>query len=573
MNYKELLASTLDSLLEGADKELIAESIEYPPNPQMGDLSLPCFKLSKQLRKAPQAIAEGLKDNWKPQHPAFQRAEAVAGYFNVFLDPGYFASTVLGEVLQKGDRYGSQNIGQGRNIVIDFSSPNIAKTFHIGHLRSTMIGNSIYKIHAFLGYDCIGINHLGDWGTQFGKMIIAYERWGNKDAVEAEGIDELQRLYIKFHDEAETNPELETEARLCFVRLEQGDEETLKLWKWFVEISLKEFEKMYAILGVTFDAYTGESFYNDKMDAIIQELKEKKLLEVDEGAQLVRLEDYNMPPALMVKQDGGTLYHTRDVTAAIYRHDTYNFEKCIYVTDAGQSLHFQQWFKVIELMGYEWADKLAHVPFGKVSLEGAKLSTRKGNVIRLDDLLTQAVEKTREIIAEKNPNLENKEEIARQVGIGAIIFSDLSSNRVKDIVFSWEDALNFDGETGPYVQYTHVRTCSLLRKANGNESIELPQSSAPLDYSLLANTEAQGVVRELYLFKERVEQAMHKLEPSIVSRYLVDLAQSFNRFYHESPILVDDPALRQARLTLVKGVQITLRNGLKLIGLETPEKM
>ncbi|TDF95910.1 arginine--tRNA ligase [Paenibacillus piri] len=572
MNYKQVLAAGLAPHLDGVQEETIADLIEYPPNPQMGDLSMPCFKLSKQLRKAPHAIAEELKQRWEA-HPVFDRVEAVSGYFNVFLNGQRFAEEVVGEIYDLQDRYGSQQIGQGRNIVIDFSSPNIAKTFHIGHLRSTMIGNAIYKIHEFLGYNCVGINHLGDWGTQFGKLIVAYQLWGNQAAVEAEGIDELQRLYIKFHDEAESKPELETEARLCFVRLEQGDEEALKLWKWFVEISLKEFEKMYALLGVKFDSYAGESFYNDKMDAVIEELKQKKLLEEDDGAQLVRLDDFNMPPALMIKKDGGTLYHTRDVTAAIYRHNAYDFEKCIYVTDAGQSLHFQQWFKVIELMGYDWASKLAHVPFGKVSLEGAKLSTRKGNVIRLEELLTQAIEKTKVIINEKNPSLENRDEVARQVGVGAIIFSDLSNNRIKDIVFSWEDALNFDGETGPYVQYTHVRTCSLLRKANGSESIELSGAKDALNFALLDNPEAQGVLRQLHLFKERVEQAMHKLEPSVVSRYLVDLAQSFNRFYHECPILVDDAELRQARLALVKSVQITMRNGLCLIGLEAPEKM
>ncbi|PZE20918.1 arginine--tRNA ligase [Paenibacillus xerothermodurans] len=572
MNYKELLATRLASQLSGLDEQSIAELIEYPPNPEMGDLSVPCFKLSKQLRRAPQAIAEELKQQWAP-HPAVERVEAVSGYLNVYLNAEHFAASVLGEVFNLKERYGSQDLGQGRNIVLDFSSPNIAKTFHIGHLRSTMIGSALYNIHQFLGYNCIGVNHLGDWGTQFGKLIVAYQRWGNQAAVEAEGIDELQRLYVKFHDEADRNPELETEARLCFVRLEQGDEAALKLWRWFVEISMKEFEKMYDLLGVKFDSYAGESFYNDKMDAVIDELKQKNLLVEDEGAQLVRLDEYNMPPALMIKKDGGTLYHTRDVTAAIYRHNTYDFDKCIYVTDAGQSLHFQQWFKVIKLMGYDWADKLAHVPFGKVSLEGAKLSTRKGNVIRLEELLTQAIDKTREIISEKNPDLENKEEVARQVGVGAIIFSDLSNNRIKDIVFSWEEALNFEGETGPYVQYTHVRTCSLLRKANGTASIELPDVAGELNYGLLDGAEARGVIKQLHLFKERVEQAMHKLEPSIVSRYLVDLAQSFNSFYHASPILVEDTALRQARLALVKSVQITLRNGLRLIGLEAPEKM
>ncbi|MEK3909680.1 arginine--tRNA ligase [Paenibacillus sp. FSL H7-0331] len=573
MDYKHLLATQLGSQLEGVDEATIMELIEYPPNPQMGDLSMPCFKFSKLLRRAPQAIAEELATSWK-EHPAVQRVEAVAGYFNVFLQPGHLASSVIGEILEQQDRYGSQNIGQGRNIVIDFSSPNIAKTFHIGHLRSTMIGNAIYKIHEFLGYHCVGINHLGDWGTQFGKLIVAYKLWGEQATVEAEGIGELQRLYIKFHDEAEQNPELENEARLCFVRLEQGDEEAIKLWKWFVEISLKEFEKMYELLGVKFDAYTGESFYNDKMAAIVEELKVKNLLEEDEGAQLVRLDDYNMPPALMIKKDGGTLYHTRDVTAAVYRQATYDFEKCIYVTDAGQSLHFQQWFKVIELMGYDWHNRLVHVPFGKVSLEGAKLSTRKGNVIRLEELLTQAIEKTSEIIEQKNPDLDNKAAIAQEVGVGAIIFSDLSNNRIKDIVFSWEEALNFEGETGPYVQYTHARASSVLRKA-GERAVgeELPLKLENHAADLLVNASEQALLKQLYVFKERLEQSAQKLEPSVVSRYLVDLAQSFNRFYHDSPILIEDAALRQARLALVRCTQITIRNGLTLIGLKAPEKM
>lgn len=568
MNYKLWLAEQLSAQLEGITSEELAELIEYPPNPQMGDLSLPCFKLSKQLRKAPQAIAGELKDQWQG-NSIVNRVDAVAGYFNVYLNPSQFAAEVVREVLTRRDRYGSQTAGQGRNIVIDFSSPNIAKTFHIGHLRSTVIGNALYRIFAFMGYNSVGINHLGDWGTQFGKLIVAYKLWGNQAAVEAEGIDELQRLYVKFHDEAEVKPELEDEARACFVKLEHNDEESLRLWRWFVDISLKEFHKMYDLLGVKFDSYAGESFYNDKMAAILDELKEKRLLQEDEGALLVRLDDYNMPPALMVKKDGGTLYHTRDVTAAMYRKNTYDFEKAIYVTDAGQSLHFQQWFKVIELMGNDWYKQLVHVPFGKVSLEGAKLSTRKGNVIHLEELLGKAIEKTREIIEQKNPNMENKNEVAQQVGVGAIIFNDLSNNRIKDIVFSWEEALNFEGETGPYVQYTHARACSVLRKAE----IGTDEQMTLANPALLENSEAQGVIRELYLFKERVEQAMQKLEPSIISRYLVDLAQSFNRFYHECPILVDDAELRGARLALVKSVTITLKNGLYLIGLEAPEKI
>ncbi|SCW33374.1 arginyl-tRNA synthetase [Paenibacillus tianmuensis] len=569
MNYKQWLAGQLAAKLEGLSQEALAELIEYPPNPQMGDLSLPCFKLSKQLRKAPQAIAEELKAGWS-DNASVQRVDAVSGYFNVFLNPAAFAKEVVGEVLARQDRYGSQEYGQGRNIVVDFSSPNIAKTFHIGHLRSTVIGNALYNIFNFMGYNSVGINHLGDWGTQFGKLIVAYKLWGDQAAVEAGGIDELQRIYVKFHDEADVKPELEDEARAWFVKLEQGDEEAHRLWRWFVDISLKEFHKMYDLLGVKFDSYAGESFYNDKMAEVLDELKAKNLLEEDGGALLVRLDDFNMPPALMVKKDGGTLYHTRDVAAAKYRKKTYDFDKAVYVTDAGQSLHFNQLFKVIELMGYDWSKQMLHVPFGKVSLEGAKLSTRKGNVINLEDLLGKAIEKTREIIEEKNPNLENKDEVARKVGVGAIIFNDLSNNRIKDIVFSWDEALNFEGETGPYVQYTHARTCSVLAKADPAET----QSFEGFDPKHLENEEAQGVLKQMYLFKERVEQAMHKLEPSIISRYLVDLAQSFNRFYHECPILkVDDAEVRKARLALVESVRITLKNGLALIGLEAPEKV
>ncbi len=569
MNYKQWLAGQLAAKLEGVSQEALAELIEYPPNPQMGDLSLPCFKLSKQLRKAPQAIAEELKAGWS-DNASVQRVDAVSGYFNVFLNPADFAKEVVGEVLARQDRYGSQEYGQGRNIVIDFSSPNIAKTFHIGHLRSTVIGNALYNIFNFMGYNSVGVNHLGDWGTQFGKLIVAYKLWGDQAAVEAEGIDELQRIYVKFHDEADVKPELEDEARSWFVKLEQGDEEAHRLWRWFVDISLKEFHKMYDLLGVKFDSYAGESFYNDKMAEVLDELKAKNLLEEDGGALLVRLDQFNMPPALMVKKDGGTLYHTRDVAAAKYRKNTYDFDKGIYVTDAGQSLHFNQLFKVIELMGYDWSKQMLHVPFGKVSLEGAKLSTRKGNVINLEDLLGKAIEKTREIIEEKNPNLDNKDEVARKVGVGAIIFNDLSNNRIKDIVFSWDEALNFEGETGPYVQYTHARACSVLAKADPSET----QSFEGFDPKHLENEEAQGVLKQLYLFKERVEQAMHKLEPSIISRYLVDLAQSFNRFYHECKILkAEDAEVRKARLALVESVRITLKNGLALIGLEAPEKI
>jgi arginyl-tRNA synthetase len=566
-NYKHTIAELIASQLEGMETAEVKEMLEYPPNPQMGDLSMPCFKLSKTMRKAPIAIAEELQRSM-PQHDAVERVEATAGYLNIFLRQTAFAKTVLAEIISAKERYGSQNIGQGRKIVIDFSSPNIAKHFHIGHLRSTMIGNALYQIFSFLGYECVGVNHLGDWGTQFGKMMVAYRLWGDQASVEEGGVTELQRLYVKFHDEAEEKPELEDEARAWFVKLEQGDAEANRLWKWFVEISLQEFNRIYELLGVKFDSFAGESFYNDKMAPVVQELKDKNMLEQDEGAMLIRLDEYNMPPALMLKKDGSTLYHTRDVTAALYRKQEYDFAKAIYVVGSPQNLHFQQLFKIVDLMGYSWAEDLVHVGFGQVSLEGAKLATRKGNVIMLEDLLRQSVDKIREIMENKHSVIPNKDEVARQVGIGAIIFNDLSTNRLKDVVFSWEEALNTEGETGPYVQYTHARACSVLQKASG--SVDLKN----IDFALLGNEEAVLVTKELYYFVERIEQAMLKLEPSIISRYLVDLAQAFNRFYHECSILkAETDELREARLLLVQAVKITLRNGLKLIGLEAPEQI
>lgn len=571
LNYKAVAADLVAAKTPELSAIAVAELLEYPPNPEMGDLSLPCFKLSKQLRQAPQQIAQRLADSLEP-HPAIASVEAVSGYLNFKLDKSRFAADLVGDILSSGERYGARTVGEGKTIVIDYSSPNIAKPFHIGHLRSTMIGNAIYKIHEFLGYRCVGINHLGDWGTQFGKQIAAYKLWGEADKVEQDGVEELLRLYVKFHDAAEQDPALEDEARAYFVKLEQGDKECLRLWRWFIEISYREFNKIYGLLGVSFDSDAGESFYNDKMAPVVQELADKQLLEEDNGAKLVRLDEYNMPPALILKKDGATLYHTRDIAAAFYRKATYDFHKCIYVTGAAQNLHFAQWFKIIGLMGSDWAEDLVHVPFGQVSLEGAKLSTRKGNVILLEELLQKSIEQTQQIIEQKNPSLENKAEVARQVGVGAIVFNDLSTNRIKDVVFSWEDVLNFEGESGPYVQYAHARACSVLRKASGNESVEIPALSAE-QAALLVHESEQAALRELYLFPERVLQAQQKLEPSLITRHLVDIAQSFSRFYHDCPILIDDADLRAARLGLVKSVQLVLKTGLALIGVEAPEKM
>ncbi|OAS16457.1 arginine--tRNA ligase [Paenibacillus oryzisoli] len=569
LNYKLHFAKKISSLLAGIEAQDIMAWMEYPANSDQGDLSLPCFRLSKTLSKSPQAIAEELKAALEVEH--IDHLEAVSGYLNIYLNKSMFVETLIRHISHSGERYGSQNLGQGKTVVIDYSSPNIAKPFHVGHLRSTVIGNAIYQIHTFLGYRCVGINHLGDWGTQFGKLIVAYQLWGSKEAVNERAIDELLELYVKFHDEAEEDPTLEDQARSWFTKMEHGDQEALALWQWFVEISLAEFQKIYKLLGVQFDAYQGESFYNDKMEPVIQELKEKQLVEEDEGALLVRLDEFGMAPALMLKKDGSSLYHTRDLAAAVYRAEKYDFDKLIYVTDYAQNLHFQQLFKVVELMGYTWFSKLEHVAFGRVSIEGGSLSTRKGNVIRLENVLEQAVQKISDVIDARNPGLVNKAKVAEKVGIGAVIFNDLSANRIKDIDFSWEDALNFDGETGPYVQYTYARTCSVLKKAQLHERDEI--HDIEIDGTCLQNTEAIAVVKMLYLFTERVEQAMVKLEPSIVSRYLIDLAQAFNRFYHACYILVDDKQVREARLALVKCVQTTLQNGMKLIGLQAPEEI
>lgn len=565
LNFKGKIAELLNEIIEPLDTKQIYDILESPPNPDMGDIALPCFKLSKIMRKSPVQIAQDLLEKL-PKSEYIERTEAVSGYLNFFFNRKIFMHEVLCHAIAEKHKYGSQDIGKGKTIVIDYSAPNIAKPFHVGHLRSTVIGSALYRIFEFMGYDCIGVNHLGDWGTQFGKLIVAYKKWGSREKVEQNEIKELMTLYVKFHDEAERNPELEDEARAWFLKMEQGDREALDLWQWFKDISLREFEKVYRMLDVKFDSYAGESFYNDKMDATVGELKQKNLLKESEGAQIVDLEQYGMPPCIILKKDGSTLYATRDITAALYRKKTYDFEKCIYVTGAAQSLHFQQWFKVIELMGYEWAKDLVHVPFGIVSLGGEKLSTRKGKVVLLEEILSEAIKKTLEIIQAKSPNMQNKEETARQIGVGAVVFSDLSSNRIKDVSFSWDEVLNFDGETGPYVQYTHARTCSLLNKAG-------VEAETDFDTSVLATKEEYELAKTLYLFPEKVEAAMTDLEPSIITRYLVDLAQDFNRFYHEHSILVDDEDLKKARLALVAATKITLANGLRLIGLHAPERV
>ena len=555
-------------IAKAADMEIdeVLGMIEVPANKEMGDYAFPCFKLAKKFRKAPNLIAADICGKLEGSD-SFTKIECVAAYINFFTDKSSYAKTVIESVNNAGAKYGESSEGEGKTIVIDYSSPNIAKPFHVGHLRSTVIGSALYNIFEKLGYKCVGINHLGDWGTQFGKLIEAYKLWGSKETVEEKGISELTRIYVKFHEEAEKDDSLNDRARAWFVKMQDGDEEAISLWKWFYDISIKEFERVYEKLGVKFDYYTGESFYNDKMDAVVEELKAKNLLVESNGAMIVDLEDAKMPPCLILRTDGGTLYATRDITAALYRKKTYDFDKCIYVTAIDQNLHFAQWFKVIEKMGYDWSKDLVHVPFGLVSLEDGKLSTRKGKVVLMEDLLNEAVKKTTGIIDEKNPDLPNKEEVAKQVGIGAVIFDDLYNGRIKDIVFSWDRMLNFDGETGPYVQYTHARACSVLKKAGYDKKAE------NIDYSVLTDDAAADVCKTIALFNDKIKEAANRYEPSVIARYLVDVAQSFNKFYHDNIILADDENVKNARLALVDAVRTVIKSGLAILGIDAPEQM
>lgn len=565
MDFKQKIANLIHSIVE-IEKNEIETMIEIPPNTDMGDYAFPCFKLSKQFRKAPVMIANELIE--KIEKPEFiQKIEVQGAYINFFTEKSIYVKEVLSNILEEKEQYGQSEMGKGKTVVIDYSSPNIAKPFHVGHLRSTVIGNALYNIYKALGYHCVGINHLGDWGTQFGKLIVAYKKWGSKEKIEKHGIQELMNIYVKFHDEAEKAPELNDEARLWFVKMQDGDEEALALWKWFYEISMKEFERVYKMLGIHYDAYTGESFYNDKMEAVVEELKQKNLLKESQGAMIVDLEAEKMPPCLIIRKDGGTLYATRDITAALYRKKTYDFDKCIYVTALDQNLHFAQWFQVIKKMGYEWWENLVHVPFGLVSLESGKLSTRSGNVVLMEELLNQAVDETKKIIQEKNPNITDKEMVAKQVGIGAVIFNDLYNNRIKDVTFSWERMLNFDGETGPYVQYAHVRACSILKKA------EVRSIEGTIDFSKLSDEASIAVCKLLEAYPSKIAEAAQKYEPSIVTRHLVDIAQAFNKFYGDNAILGSEEQTKKARLSLVYAVKIVIKHGLNLLGIEAVEQM
>ncbi len=571
VNFKEEIAKIIAQNVEGLELEEILNMVEVPQDSKMGDYAFPCFKLAKTLRKAPPLIAAGIAQNIA-DNEIFEKVEAVNAYVNMFVSKEVLVMDVVKEVLEEKENYGKSNVGEGKPVIVEFSSPNIAKPFHIGHIRSTVIGNSINKIWSAMGYDVTRINHLGDYGTQFGKMICAYRHWGNKEDVINEPIKTLLSYYTKFHVEVEEHPELEAEAREIFVRLEAGEPEEVELWQWFRDESLKEFNRVYKMLGIEFDSYAGESFYSDKMPRIVDMMEEKGLLQESKGAQIVDLEEYGMAPALIKKSDGSSLYITRDIAAAVYRKETYDFYKNIYVVASQQNLHFQQWFKVIELMGYDWYKDCVHIPFGLVSLEEGTMSTRHGRVVFLEDVLNRAVDQTREIIKEKGVNTDNIDETAKIVGIGAVVFNELSNNRIKDYVFSWDKVLDFNGETGPYVQYTYARAASVLRNA-GEEAAAKAMDPANIKAEYITSDSAYALAKLIYELPAVVIDAGEKFEPSIVTRHIVDLAQGFNRFYHDEHILVDNEEEKIAKLALVHTAKTAIKNGLALLGMDAPERM
>lgn len=558
MDYKKHIAERIK--IDGADEDTIYSSIVPPPNSEMGDYALPCFKFAKLLRKSPNAVAEDLERVYVTDG-VISEARAINGYLNFKVNKEELTKAVIEEVLRDGENFGKSNVGAGKTICIDYSSVNIAKPFHIGHLSTTVLGSALYKLYKFLGYNVVGINHLGDYGTQFGKLICAYKRWGNRDEVEKRGIHAINELYVRFNDEADEG--MESQAREYFRLIETGDGETNELFEWFKSLTMKYVDGIYKRLGVCFDSYAGERFYTDKLQPIIDELRAKRLLKKSEGAFIVDLEEYGMPPCLILRSDGASLYATRDLAAAYYRKKTYDFQKCLYVVAYQQNLHFKQIFKVLELMGNEWAKDLVHVAYGMVSLEDGAMSTRKGRVVWLEDVINRCVEKAYKVVSEKNPDLDDKAEIAEKVGVGAVIFGALYNNKIKDVVFSYDKVLSFEGETSVYVQYTCARANSVLSKGG---------VIAPLT-RYAPNAVEFEVVKELAAFKEALLEAAEKYEPSYISRYVVDLAQKFNKFYIDCKILTAEGDAKAFRLALTAATLRVLKNALAILGIGVPDKM
>lgn len=563
MNNKEIVAKAIyDIVKEDLSLEQVAQLLENPKSVDHGDVAFPAFSLAKVYRKAPQQIAADLAG--KIEGTNFEKIEVVGPYLNFFMDKKIVSQAVINQILQEKNHYGATTVGAGGAVAIDMSSPNIAKPISMGHLRSTVIGNSIGFILEKIGYQPIRINHLGDWGTQFGKLIVAYKKWGSEEAVKSEPINELLRLYVQFHEEAEAKPELDDEARAWFKKLEEGDQEATELWEWFRAESLQEFDKIYTMLEVDFDSYNGEAFYNDKMDEVVTLLEEKHLLQENQGAEIVDLTEYNLNPALIRKSDGATLYITRDLAAALYRKRTYDFAKAIYVVGNEQSNHFKQLKAVINELGFEWSQEMTHIPFGLITQGGKKLSTRKGKIVLLEEVLNEAVQLAENQILEKNPELANREEVARQVGIGSVIFHDLKNDRLNNFDFVLEDVVRFEGETGPYVQYTHARAMSILRKADFamDEQAEY----------VLDDKDSWEVIKLLQKFPETVLQAAEKYEPSIIAKHAIQLAQAFNKYYAHVKILADGPQ-KENRLALVFATATLLKEDLRLLGLHAPNEM
>lgn len=566
LDFKNIVA---DEIKKVTNIENIYEYIEIPANKDMGDYSLPCFKLAKELKKAPQMIANDIKEKLKINEEIVSKVEVVNGYLNFYINPLAIADTVLQEFDAKKESFGDSKIGNNKTIVIDYSSPNIAKPFHIGHLRSTVIGNALYNIYKFLGYNVVGINHLGDYGTQFGKLIEGYKRWGSEYDIENNPIDELTKIYVRINNLCKEDESVLEECRNNFKKLEDGDKYCTELWQKFRDLSLKEFQKVYDLLDVHFDSLNGEAFYSDKMPEIVDILEKTGKLVESEGARVINLDEYNMPPCIIEKTNGSTTYATRDLAAIMYRARTYNFDKAIYVTSYEQILHFKQVFETAKLLGLDqkYTDGLTHVPFGMVQLKTGKMSTREGNIIKLEDLLNEAISRVSKIIEEKNSNLGNKEEVAKKVGIGAVIFNDLYNSRIKDEIFDWDTMLNFNGETGPYLQYMYVRTNSVLEKVD-----KLPEINE-VDMSLLQDNASVNLIKEMYNFGNIVKQAAEKNEPYIISRYLINIAQLFSSFYNENKIICEDEKLQAARIYLTYCTNMLLKNGAKLLGIQMPERM
>ena len=556
----------------GLDKDEIKGMVEIPQDKANGDYAFPCFKLARTLRKAPPLIAKDIAEGIANE-TLFEKVEQVNAYVNMFISKEEISGITLDAALSPD--YGKSEEGNGKTVIVEYSSPNIAKPFHIGHIRTTIIGDSIYRLYEELGYDVVRLNHLGDYGTQFGKMIVAYKKWGNAEELEKDPIKYLLFLYTKFHKEAENDPSLDDQAREAFVKLEAGEEEEVRLWKWFSDLSLKEFNRVYDMLDITFDEYDGESFYSDKMQRFIDELRDKGLMHESRGANVVDLEDYGLGTALITKSDGSTLYCTRDIATAVYRKEHYNFYKNIYVVATQQNLYFKQLKMILKLLGYDWEADCIHVPFGMVSLEnGQILSTRGGNVVFLEDVLNNAIDKTKEIIREKNPDASDEfvDQIAKEVGIGAVKFQELSNNRIKDYTFTWDKVLNFDGETGPYVQYTHARCASVMRKA-GEETVRKAADISALDLSYISGENAYELVKLIYAFPEIIRDAAYKYEPSIVTRHIIDVAQTYNRFYHDEHILTDNEDEKTAKVALTMAAKNVIKTGLGLLGIKAPDRM